>query len=1046
MKLPTLLLFFFLAGTSVANSLPQENTVTGTVTNAATGEPLPRVNVLIENTLTGVSTDLNGKFSLPKPAEGAIIIFSFIGYTTERITFSGQPVIDVMLSITVQEIEDVVVTGYGTIKRTDMTGAIASVGAGDIEKSSPANIQSALQGHVAGLLITNNSGSPGNQAVVFVRGVGTVNNNAPIYVVDGMIIDPKAGGNMNYLNPADVERVEVLKDASAQAIYGSRGANGVILITTKKGSEGLPKVTFSSTIGFQNAFGIPEVLDREEFMDYIREVYSNGYIRANKLPPNTVIPLSTLIDAYPTVKNAVKEYNDTIYTNWTDEILRKNVLNQNYNFSLSGGTKYAHYMANAGYLNTDGLIKNYNFRRYAFRLNTDFRLGDFITAGENLGITNFRRSSLDPALPFRYALWADPMFPVLKPEGSVDPDDPDYMYNKYAASLISGVNPALDVELQKFRLTFLTMTGNIFAEAAFLRDFKLRSGWGFNISNQYSTDFIPRYKVSSGIQNSISTVSESAFFVNGWIWENTLTYNKVLQDHSLTALLGFTSEYSKTKSFSATKQTTPSNEPEMQTFSAATTQPNVTGGYEILTMESWISRLNYSFKNKYLTTLTLRGDGSSKFGQGNRWGVFPSFSLGWRLGNEEFFKNLNIHFINDIKFRAGWGQIGNSSIPVNYAYISQVSSAAANRYIFGEQVVTGYFLSRIGNPDISWETTDQTNVGLDLIALKNALTVTADFYIKDINEMLLQGPYPDYSGYPYSAAPFTNAGSVQNKGLEFVISYKGQSGKFTYDISVDGSMFRNNVTSTGAGNKPIMYPVSRTEVGHPIAGFYGYVTDGIFQTEEDVKNHTGGSENVVLQKNALPGDFRFRNLNNDTIIDAYDQTWIGNPWPDLTYGIKINLGYKNFDLNLLTQGTIGNDIYRWGLWRHFNFTGSQNEYKYIYKNGWRGPGSSNSQPLLTTYNNNNNFRHSDYFVEDGSYWRLKYLQIGYNLPDAICSRLKMKNLRIWIGGSNLLTFTKYTGNDPEVGANATPVADAGIDYDTLFPKYREITLGISISL
>jgi len=1061
MKLTILLLFLFLASTSVANSAPQEQMVTGTVTDADTGEPMPGVNVLVEVTQTGVSTDLNGKFSLPQPANGAIIVFSFVGYTTERITYTGQQVVDIKLSQEVKELDQVLVIGYGTIKKSDLTGSVASVTSKEIEKSTPPNIESALQGRVPGLMVISNSGAPGSEPTIRIRGIGTVNNNNPIYVVDGMVIDPGQADdatNIRFLNPWDIASVEVLKDASAQAIYGARGANGVILITTRKGSEGLPKVTFSSTISFLNAIKVPEVLNREEFHDFILSCFTNGYIRTH---PGTGpdIPLDTLMykNRYPTVTNMISEYNDTTYTDWLNEILRKNAVSQNYNFSLNGGTKYAHYSASAGYLSTDGIMKNFNYKRYSFRLNTDFNVGRYITIGENLGITVDKKKGnegyygtflINKNGPFSRAMEADPLTPVLKPEGEVDLNDPDYEYKKYALSPITGDNPVFDLNLIRTNKSGFTLVGNMFVEASILKDLKLRSSWGFNLANDDGSDYIPKYDLSPAYQNAESTVTANNWRTNGWTWENTLTYSKKLKGHSITMLLGYTSEYSKASYQTATKQGTPNNDPEMQTFDAATTQPNVIGGYKVNTMISYLGRINYSFLDKYLLTASLRHDGSSKFGSGHRWGTFPSFSLGWKISSEKFFKNLGDEFISNLKLRAGWGQIGNSSLPVYYAYVSQVSSNSAgswidNRYIFNEIVAQGYFLSTIGTPGLSWETTEQTNIGLDMAILKNSLSVTADYYIKNTKDMLLQVPNPAYAGYSGIAAPYTNAGSVQNKGFEIIVDYKGKSGELSYNIGVNGSMFKNKVTSLGPGNKPIISEPSRTEIGKPVGSFYGYVTDGIFQTEEEVQNYKG-PDGTVLQPDAHAGDFRFKDLNIDGKIDANDETWIGNPWPKLTYGINLNLGYKAFDLVLFFQGSYGNDIYNTGTWRHLSYQGSMNEFEYIYKNAWRGPGTSNSQPLLTTVDNNDNYRNSDYFIEKGSYLRLKNIQFGYNLPKKVCDRVRITNGRIWVGGTNLLTFTKYRGIDPEVDYYGTPT-EAGYDGNDAFPKSREISLGATIS-
>jgi TonB-dependent starch-binding outer membrane protein SusC len=1052
MKLKILILILSLVCFSVAIGSQQQPMLTGTVTDSLTGEPLPGVHVLIEGTSTGTSTDLNGKYALPKPEKNAVIAFSFVGYVTEQMSFTGQTEINLKLSPSVKALDDVVVIGYGTIKKSDLTGSVASVASGDIEKTKPANIELGLEGRVPGLIVTANSGAPGSEAIIRVRGIGTVNNNNPIYVVDGMLVDNSdpnnPAGNISFLNPADISSIEVLKDASAQAIYGSRGANGVILITTRKGTEGMPMVTFSSSIGFDNVTKMPKVLNATGCKDYILTSNYNGYIRMH--PDSTNVNPATINQ---TTKQVVEGYNKGINTNWLDEVTRKNVLNQNYDLMINGGSKYSHYLASAGYNYTDGLIKKYNYKRFAFRLNTDFKFGKNVTIGENLGITSAVRKNTDYAGPFQGAMWAYPMDPVLKPTASVDPADPDYIYSKYAAG-IGGDNPALGTELQFWKSVRLTLVGNMFAEVAILKDLKFRSSWGFNLAYQDISDFSPRYFLSENNQNGLSTVSSTNNRTNGWVWENTVSYSKTLTNHSITALVGYTSEYTKASYQSESKQGTPNNTSELQTFDAATSQPLVSGGYTVNTMISYLGRINYSFRDKYLLTASVRRDGSSKFGPGNHWGTFPSFSLGWRINNEEILKNLFTGFISNLKLRAGWGQIGNLSLPVNYAYVSQVSSAPSpswasnlgtvdNRYIFNGIVSNGYSLSTIGTPSLTWETSEQTNIGLEIGILKNALSFTADYYVKNTNKMLLQVPPTMYAGYPSSGAPYTNIGSVQNKGIEIIINWQKKTGDFSYGLSVNGSMFKNNVISLGRDSLPIISPPSRTQVGSSIGRFYGYLTDGIFQTEKEVQDYKG-TKGTLLQPDAHAGDIRFKNLNNDEVIDVHDETWIGSPLPTLTYGFNINLEYKAFDLTAFFQGSYGNKIFKIGIYRQLMFEGTGNMLEYIYESAWKGEGTSNTDPLLTTVNNNDNFRLSDYFIEDGSYMRLKNLQFGYNLPKSFCNKVKITKGRIWVGETNLITLTKYRGIDPEVDSYASAI-NAGYDWNNLFPQVREMLVGVTIS-
>jgi TonB-dependent starch-binding outer membrane protein SusC len=1048
MNLRTWLFFVFLTGSLVAFTQEGEQVVSGTVTDAVTGEPLPGANVSIPGVPYGLTTDSSGLFRLKNLKPGTVISFSCIGHEVNWVTYNGQPVIDIGLQPSVTALDEVVVVGYGVIKKSDLTGAISGVSSAEIEKAAPGNIQSVIEGRVPGMMVTSNSGAPGSEATIRIRGIGTVNNNDPVYVVDGVLIDnsdPKdPASNIAFLNPLDIENIEVLKDASAQAIYGSRGANGVILVTTKKGREGLPKATFSTSFGVGKVVRIPQMLNAEEYRNMILTSHYNGYLRNHPQAGPDILP--DTLDDY--TKYAVAGYGKGINTDWLHAVLKNRTINRNYFLSVSGGTKNAKYAASAGYLNQEGLIQKTGYQRYSFRLNTDFTLGKHVILGENLGITTATKRGPDYAVSYNNAFSAEPVTPVFKPKGSVDVNDPEYEYTKYQATF-NGDNPVLAGEIENLKNVNLTLAGNMFAEVTFLKDLKIRSSWGINLAYRDETDFSPRFYLSNTVQNDVSTVSASNYRTNGWAWENTLTYSKTINDHAITALLGYTSEYATAIYQTANKKGTPGNYPELRTFDAATTEPNVTGGYNILTKASYLGRINYAFRDKYLLTASLRHDGSSKFGPGHRWGTFPSFSAGWNISRERFFSRLGGHLIGNLKIRAGWGRIGNSSLPVYSAYVSQVSSTPTdgwidNRYIFGDKVYNGFYLTTIGTTDISWETSEQANLGIDIAVLNNALTITADYFIRNTKNMLLQVPVVNYSGYPASVAPYSNAGSVQNRGFEWMVAYRAKRGDFSFGASLNGSVFKNRVTSLGRGNKPVIYFANRTETGKPIGSFYGFKTDGIFQTEEEVQSYKG-PDGTVLQPLAHAGDFRFKNLNADNVIDENDETWIGNPWPKLTYGFDLNLGYKAFYLDVFFQGSYGNDMYRADFQRSMGFLGYQNTFAYVARNAWSGPGSSESQPILSTTDLNHNYRNSDYFVEDASYLRLRNLQIGYNFPKTLCEKIRISRGRFWMGGSNLLTFTKFRGIDPENGASQTPTATEGYESLYTYPKTREITTGITLT-
>ncbi|MFN8254485.1 MAG: TonB-dependent receptor [Bacteroidales bacterium] len=1032
----------------VAKSNSWQQILTGTVIDATTGEPLPGVDLKIKGTNNGTMTDSYGNFSIPKPETGAIFVFSFVGYKSEKITYSGQETVDIKLSPEVTLLDEAVVIGYGTIKKSDLTGAVGSINSKVLEKSTSVNIGSAMQGQVPGLMATSNAGDPAAEPVILIRGIGTVNNTTPIYVVDGMLIDKSdpsnRASNIAFLNPADVASIEVLKDASAQAIYGSRGANGVILITTKKGAEGAPKITFSTSFAYENLILETRLLNAAEYKDWWVTSNYNDYMRVTDNPDPNVDP-DTIFGS----REVVERYNTGVNTDWMHEILRNDRFSQNYDFSLTGGTKDFHYAASAGYLDKKGLLQQSEYKRYSFRLNTDYKAGKHITMGENLGITSSaQEGDWYQTGIISSAMGGDPTYPVLKPDSLVDPRDPNYYINKYAP-MGNSTNPVTETILQEYPRSVLTIAGNIFGELKLFKQLKFRSSWGFNLARQEQSHYTPTYFISDGVNNPVSKLEEWDWGTNGWVWENTLTWNKIFGLHNITALLGYTSEYKKNTNQYGSKQGIPGNDPELQTFDAATYNPVLTGSYNTISMVSYFARINYSFADRYLLTATVRRDGSSKFGPGHKWGTFPSFSLGWKINEEPFFKNATANFFNDLKLRAGWGQIGNSSLPVNNAYVSLLgttspTTGADYRYNFGNNVYSGYWLTTMGTEDITWETTGQINFGIDISILKGALTFTADYYIKDTKNMLLQVPAVYYAGYPYGGSPYTNEGSVRNNGYEVLLNYQGRSGNFSYGASVNFSSFRNEVTSLRQGKETLNSNTpAQIAVGHPISAYYGFVTDGIFQNAKEVSNYKGPN-GTVLQPNAFPGDFRFKNINNDETIDGFDQTWIGNPWPKLTYGFTINLGFKSFDLVAFFQGSYGNDIYDGA--RQYGYSIHKPPNEYFYKNAWRGEGTSNSIPAFSTVDwNGSYYNYSDFYVDNGSYMRLKNLQLGYNLPKPACEKLKISGCRFWIGGTNLFTITKYHGNDPEVGATENPLQGAGFDNHSYYPKPSEYSMGLTLS-
>lgn len=1014
------------------------------------GTPLSGATIQVKGTSQFTQSDEKGDFSLSVPSANSRLVFSYSGYLQKEITVSNHSNFNVTLVQSGTAMGEVVVIGYGTQRKSDLTGAISSIGAKDLAKATPINATEAMQGRAAGVMVTTNSGSPGSEGSIRIRGIGTVNNNDPLYVVDGMFVS-----SINYLNPSDIARLEVLKDASATAIYGSRGANGVVLITTHKGSTGKPVIVFNANTSLSKVSNLMKTLNSDQHFDYQKTAYLNGYFRAVPTANPNTDPFTSNDPFFNYLKSVKAQYDKGYYTNWADSLYKTAVV-QSYDLGIRGGAQNIRYAASGGYFDQKGILQNSSYRRYTFRLNTDYTINKRLVIGENLSITNSstlgmggygegRANSLVPQI-----IGASPLIPIINPNANVN--DPDYQYNKYASDISGGgYNPAASIARVNDKINILKLVGNVFGELNLLKGLKLRTSFGYDYNSIDSSGFNPRFFISANEQNPTSLIAQTDNYYFGQVWENTLSYNTKLGAHSISGLLGYTEELYKGKFTNASRQGTASNDPSLQVLNAATGPIALTGNKTQTSLQSYFARANYSYDDKYLLTATVRRDGSSKFAAANRWGTFPSASAGWRISNEKFFQNLKATFISSLKLRAGWGQIGNQSMPggSNNPYLSLVEGYSGYRYIFGDALANGNYLTSLGTPSISWETSQQTNIGLDLTLFslfKNSLTFSADYYVKNTKNMLLQVPLSSYAGFP--GIPYTNAGNIQNKGFEVIVAYEGSAGNFTYGVSSNVSKFINKAVSLGTGDKPIAttdqstnLSANRTEVGRAIGELYGWVTDGIFQTAAEVQAYNKNGQ--LIQPNALPGDFRFKDLNGDGVINASDKTSIGNPWPKLTYGSTLTLGYKGFDLSVLFQGAFGNKLFNVNKKYNNVLNGLSGANLKAYEAAWRGEGTSNTQPIMSTVDRNDNFRVSDWYVEDGSYLRLKNLQVGYKVPETWLNKVGISSSRIWIGGTNLFTITKYTGNDPEAGLTANPL-QAGWEFSP-YPKMKRFSLGINLT-
>lgn len=1033
-----------LAEKDISQFVDAAKLVSGTITDE-TDKPLPGVTIQIKGTITGTISDENGKFSLDVEG-GGTLVFSFIGYVTLEVLMNGSSPLTIQLQPESRALDEVVVVGYGTQKKSDLTGAISSVSAKDLAKATPINTTDALQGRAAGVTVSTNSGSPGSEGTIRIRGIGTVNNNDPLYVVDGMFVS-----SINYLSPSDIARIEILKDASATAIYGSRGANGVILISTQRGVNGKPVIVFNATTSISKVSNLVKTLNSNQYLDYQKTAYLNGYLRSTPNADPAIDPFTSANPLFNTLKTIKAQYDKGYNTNWANELLKTSFI-QSYDLGIRGGSSTARYAASAAYFDQKGILDNSGYKRYTFRLNSDYTLHKRLIVGENLNLTyssvlgggGFSEGRSISAIS--QIVSADPLTPVFNQEANVN--DPDYQYNKYASSVTGGQNPAATIARINDKNNLFKIVGNVYGELELRKGLKFRTSFGYDYSNIDNPSFSPRFYISANEQNPVSSVTQQNSYFFGQLWENTLSYNTVIGKHAVSGLLGYTEELYKGAFTNATRQGTANNDASLQVLNAATGAISLTGNKTQYALQSYFGRVNYTFADKYLITATIRRDGSSKFSQGNQWGTFPSVSTGWHLSDEKFFQSLNANFISNLKLRAGWGRIGNQNLPggTNNPYLSLVEGINNYRYILGDALVNGNYLTSLGTPSITWETSQQTNVGLDLALAHNRFTFSADYFVKNTKDMLLQVALPSYAGFP--GIPFTNAGNIQNKGIELVVAYSGNAGKLSYNISANASRFVNEVVSLGAGDKPLVITdvptnlsVNRTEVGRTVGEFYGWVTDGIFQNANDIESYSKNGQKI--QPNAQPGDFRFKDLNADGVINASDRTWIGNPLPKFNYGFNLNLGYKNFDLAVLFQGSYGNKLFNVNKKYNNLLNGGSAASLKAYEQAWRGDGTSNTQPLMSTVDRNDNFRVSDWYVEDGSYIRLKNLQIGYRISDNILKKAGISSSRIWIGGTDLFTITKYSGNDPEAGLSANPL-QAGWEFSP-YPKMRRLSLGINLT-
>lgn len=991
-----------------STELQQSNvTVQGKVVDSK-GEALIGVSVAVKGTTHGDITDIDGNYTL-SAAPTATLVFSYVGYQPQSIDVKGKTTINVTMVEDSNLMDEVVVIGYGVMKKSDLTGAISSVKSEAIARQPVSNVAQALQGQAPGVLVTSNSGAPGGSINVRIRGIGTVNDSDPLYVVDGMPVN-----NIDYLSPSEIQSMEILKDASATAIYGARGANGVVLITTKQGKAGKTVVSIDAYWGASKILNNLDLMSGSEWYGYITEL--------NKVKANP-------FDLSKVDKN--------VSTNWMKEITRTAPI-QSYSVSISGGAADDYtYNTVLNYIDQKGTIKKTDYERISFRQNIEkVVVKKLLSIGTNLSLSQSKANKVlegsNTVGIVNSAIKLEPVIPVKDANG------------KYGWSpFVDYNNPVADIDFSNNNTKISSVVGNLYADLTFLKNFKFKSSFGVDARRTDNYVFNPVYEVSSYQKNAISKVTRGYRKFDYYVFENTLHYNKTFNTkHTVNALVGYTREWGRTETLEGDATNTSNDSPDQHYIDAGLTKGTATGTAYESALISYLGRLHYDFDDRYMLTASIRRDGSSRFGSDNRYGNFPSLALAWKVSNEGFFKSLNLGWISSLKLRAGWGKIGNQSVG-NYKYQNLLSSHIQYSYLYGidEKLYQGLVAVAMGNKDIKWEATETTNLGLDANFLSGRLTFSGEYYYKKTKDMLIAEPIPNYFGF--ETGPVTNIGSAENKGFEFNVDWRDQAGAFTYNVGFNISTVKNKMLSLGNG-LPITGGgirngnVTYTSVGNPIGAFYGYKTNGLIQTAEQL------AEVKKLQPNAQLGDVIFVNTNGDNALNDKDKVIIGNPIPDFIYGINLGAGWKGIDLNIQLGGTYGNDIFNAMRYFTYDQVSSTNKDRKIL-NYWTPTNTNTDVPRLANTDTNDNMRISDRYVEDGSYLRLRNIQIGYTLPAYLTKKAYMQRVRVYLTGQNLLTFTKYSGADPEIGQIVSDsYLSRGVDIGT-YPQAKTVTGGVSIT-
>jgi TonB-linked SusC/RagA family outer membrane protein len=1033
MKLTKLLIFCFSSLLFSIYAQAQDIVVTGIV-NDESGMPIPGASILLKGSSKSASSDFDGKFQLQVPADGVLAI-SYIGYGTVQEPIKGRSQVVIKLTSQSQDLNEVVVVGYGTQKKSVVTGAISSIKASDLEGLPITRVEQSLQGRVSGLTIAANSGQPGSSATIRVRGITTFGNNEPLWVVDGVVVD---AGGIGYLNQSDIASIEVLKDAASQAIYGARAATGVILVTTKKGKSGKISVNYNGYTGISAPARKLDLLNATQYATLMNEasVAGGGDVKFSN-------PASFGVGS-----------------DWQSAIFNNSAKRVGHELSLSGGNEVSTFYLSFGLLDQEGIVATdiSNYIRKNIRLNSTHKITKKITFGQTLGYSREKNVGLGNTNsefggPLSSAINLDPLTPIVENDPVLANQSPytnsgvirDANGNPYGISSFVGQemsNPLAYIQTRLGNYGWSdNFVGNAYLEVEPIRGLKFRTTLGGKLAYWGSESFTPiSYLNASNIvaKNNISRSTNTGF---GWNIENIASYSKLINSHNFSILVGQGTYVDNITSGSGvTYYNIPVTSYKDASFNYSVPKDQIdsyayTGSEHIVT--SLFSRLNYDYKEKYLLTGIIRKDGSSRFGSNNKYGTFPSFSLGWVASKEDFWKENEV--ISQLKFRGGYGVTGNDAIG-DFRYLATIGGG--RNYTIGNSgsVTIGNSPNAPSNPDLKWEETSQTNIGFDA-TLFNDFNLAVDLYDKKTSGILQDITIPGYVGS--TGNPVGNVADMQNKGIDLELGYRRKIGQVNMSVNANVSYLDNKVTYLGngidflSGGQTIQsstYPITRVQVGQPYNAFYGFKTAGIFQNQTEINEYTNAAGGLI-QPNAVPGDFRWKDVNGDGKITSDDREFLGSPIPKYTFGFTINLDYKNFDLLVFAQGASGNKIFQ-GL-RRLDI-GNAN-FQTTALGRWTGEGTSSTFPRLTTNDTNKNFNNpSDFYLEDGDYLRFKTIQLGYTLPSDAINRSGLQKARVYVTGENLFTFTKYSGYDPEIGGGVM-----GIDRG-FYPQARTLMLGVNL--